>query len=58
LLSGEPELKSPVTAPAVVTQSLSEQSRLDALEDEVKALKAEIHALREEVAEFKKLVLD
>src|ERR1700751_2987778 len=55
LLSGEPELEVPVAAPVAVTESLSEKSRLDTLENEVSTLKSELHALREELAEFKKL---
>lgn len=55
LLSGEPELEIPVTAPATVTESYSEKSRLDTLEIELNRLKSELHALREELAEFKKL---
>jgi uncharacterized protein len=55
LLSGEPELEVPVAAPVAATESLSEKSRLDTLENEVSTLKSELHALREELAEFKKL---
>jgi uncharacterized protein len=55
LLSGEPELEVPVAGPATMTESLSEKSRLDSLENEVNTLKSELHALREELAEFKKL---
>jgi uncharacterized protein YceH (UPF0502 family) len=55
LLSGEPELEASPAPPAPPAESVSENSRIDALETQLNTLKSEFRALREELAEFKKL---
>src|ERR1700722_15572512 len=55
LLSGEPELDVSTTAPAPTPGTVSDKSRILALELEMAALQTEFRALREELAAFKKL---
>jgi uncharacterized protein YceH (UPF0502 family) len=54
LLSGEPELDSSTSAPALAGGSIPQKSRLDTLEAELNTLKSELRALREDLADFKK----